>query len=64
VEEYIFQDMSVMTDFELHKLCLAHRSIKQYALNSDVVMDSGKVQVLKELLVVFSAQRLVDLGST
>ena len=52
--------MSVMTDFELHKLCLAHRSIREYALSSDMVMDSGKVQVLKELLIEMKGK--VSLG--
>jgi SWI/SNF-related matrix-associated actin-dependent regulator of chromatin subfamily A containing DEAD/H box 1 len=42
--------MSVMTDFELHKLCLAHRTIKQWALSNDEIMDSGKVRVLEQLL--------------
>lgn len=40
-----------MTDFELHKLCLAHRTIKQWALSNDEIMDSGKVQVLEQLLI-------------
>lgn len=50
-EQYIFEDMSVMSDFELHKLCLAHRTIKEWALNADIVMDAGKVQVLRQLLI-------------
>ncbi|KAI8583198.1 hypothetical protein K450DRAFT_170107 [Umbelopsis ramanniana AG] len=49
-EKFIFEDMSVMTDFELHKLCLAHRTIKQWALSNDEIMDSGKVRVLEQLL--------------
>lgn len=43
--------MSVMSDFELHKLCLAHRTIKEWALSADMVMDAGKVQALKQLLI-------------
>ncbi|KAH8547888.1 SNF2 family N-terminal domain-containing protein [Umbelopsis sp. PMI_123] len=50
-EKFIFEDMSVMTDFELHKLCLAHRTIKKWALSSEEIMDSGKVQTLKQLLI-------------
>ncbi|KAJ2962089.1 hypothetical protein NQZ79_g2814 [Umbelopsis isabellina] len=50
-EQYIYEDMSVMTDFELNKLCLAHRTIKQHALDKDMVMDAGKVQVFRRLLL-------------
>jgi SWI/SNF-related matrix-associated actin-dependent regulator 1 of chromatin subfamily A len=50
-EQYIFEDMSVMSDFELHKLCVAHRTIKEWALSADTVMDAGKVQVLRQLLI-------------
>ncbi|KAI9289371.1 P-loop containing nucleoside triphosphate hydrolase protein [Umbelopsis sp. AD052] len=49
-EKFIFEDMSIMTDFDLHKLCLAHRTIKQWALSMDEIMDSGKVRVLEQLL--------------
>jgi hypothetical protein len=43
--------MTVMTDFQLNKLCLAHRTIKQHALDKEMVMDAGKVQVFKKLLL-------------
>ncbi|KAI8376297.1 SNF2 family N-terminal domain-containing protein [Radiomyces spectabilis] len=49
-EEYIYEDMSVMSDFELQRLCKEHKSIQSYALNNEEWMDSGKVQKLKELL--------------
>ncbi|KAM3589396.1 DNA-dependent ATPase fun30 [Umbelopsis sp. WA50703] len=50
-EQYIYEDMTVMTDFQLNKLCLAHRTIKQHALDKEMVMDAGKVQVFKKLLL-------------
>ncbi|KAG2186212.1 hypothetical protein INT43_002650, partial [Umbelopsis isabellina] len=50
-EQYIYEDMSVMSDFELNRLCLEHRTIKQHALDKDIVMDAGKIQVFKELLL-------------
>ncbi|KAI8620816.1 SNF2 family N-terminal domain-containing protein [Chytriomyces sp. MP71] len=48
--QYIFEDMQVMSDFELHKLCMNFKSIKKHALNADQWMDSGKVQSLSKLL--------------
>ncbi|KAI7863891.1 P-loop containing nucleoside triphosphate hydrolase protein [Spinellus fusiger] len=49
-EQFIFEDMTVMTDLELNRLCNDHRSIKQYALKNEEWMDSGKVNRLKNLL--------------
>ncbi|CDS10310.1 hypothetical protein LRAMOSA02986 [Lichtheimia ramosa] len=49
-EDYIYEDMTVMTDFELDKLCRNHKSIKQYALKNKEWMNAGKVDKLKHLL--------------
>ncbi|KAI7877169.1 SNF2 family DNA-dependent ATPase [Lichtheimia hyalospora FSU 10163] len=49
-EDYIYEDMTVMTDFELDKLCRNHKSIKQYALQNKEWMNAGKVEKLKKLL--------------
>ncbi|KAI8144965.1 SNF2 family N-terminal domain-containing protein [Fennellomyces sp. T-0311] len=49
-EEYIYEDMTVLSDFELNKLCQEHKSISSFALSNQEWMDSGKVDKLKELL--------------
>ncbi|KAI7856223.1 SNF2 family N-terminal domain-containing protein [Circinella umbellata] len=49
-EEYIYEDMTVMSDFELNRLCTNHKSIRHYALQNQEWMDSGKVDLLKRLL--------------
>ncbi|KAG0164782.1 hypothetical protein DFQ28_009825 [Apophysomyces sp. BC1034] len=48
--DYIYEDMSFMSDFELNRLCLEHKSIYDYRLNNEEWMDAGKVQKLKSLL--------------
>ena len=48
--DYIAEDMSYMSDFELHGLCLKFPSIESYQLSSNEWMDCGKVEKLKELL--------------
>eukprot|EP00842_Homolaphlyctis_polyrhiza_P001095 jgi/Hompol1/1987/HPOL_001721-RA len=48
--EYIWEDMMVMSDFELHQLCVKYPSIRSFALNDDQIMASSKVHKLKELL--------------
>ncbi|KAK9480939.1 SNF2 family N-terminal domain-containing protein [Lipomyces japonicus] len=50
-QEYIFEDMEVMSDFELHNLCLKFKSIRDYRLQHDEWMVSGKIQKLKEMLI-------------
>ncbi|CAL1288550.1 unnamed protein product [Larinioides sclopetarius] len=46
----VFEDMSVMSDFELHVLCKAYKSLKKYALADDDILNSGKFNVLDNLL--------------
>lgn len=48
--EYIKEDMSYMTDFELHKLCCKFPSLYKFKLQSDEWMNSGKVEQLKSVL--------------
>ncbi|KAK9456041.1 SNF2 family N-terminal domain-containing protein [Dipodascopsis uninucleata] len=50
-EQYIFEDMEVMSDFELHNLCMKFTSINKYMLQQDEWMQSGKVQKIKSLLI-------------
>ncbi|KAI9014453.1 SNF2 family N-terminal domain-containing protein [Phycomyces nitens] len=49
-EDYIYEDMSYMNDFELSKLCEGHRTISSFKLKDEEWMDSGKVEKLKVLL--------------
>lgn len=49
-KEAILEDMSYMTDFELHNLCLKFPTVNKYKLLDDEFLTSGKVLKLKELL--------------
>lgn len=44
--DLIFEDMEVMTDFELHVLCKQYRHINNFQLDMDLILDSGKFRVL------------------
>ncbi|XP_054995570.1 SWI/SNF-related matrix-associated actin-dependent regulator of chromatin subfamily A containing DEAD/H box 1 [Sorex araneus] len=44
--DLIFEDMEVMTDFELNVLCKQYRHINNFQLDMDLILDSGKFRVL------------------
>uniref|UniRef100_A0A672JBS4 DNA helicase n=1 Tax=Salarias fasciatus TaxID=181472 RepID=A0A672JBS4_SALFA len=46
----IQEDMEVMSDFELHRLCKQYSSIGSYRLEQSLLLDSGKFSHLTELL--------------
>ncbi|KAF8781585.1 SWI/SNF-related matrix-associated actin-dependent like protein [Argiope bruennichi] len=46
----VFEDMSVMSDFELHVLCRTYKSLKKYMLSDEDILNSGKFNVLDSLL--------------
>lgn len=48
--DLIFEDMEVMTDFELHVLCKQYRHINNFQLDMDLILDSGKFRVLGRIL--------------
>ncbi|CAJ0925666.1 unnamed protein product [Ranitomeya imitator] len=48
--DLIFEDMEVMTDFELHRLCSEFSSLSGYKLEKEMMLDSGKFVVLHKLL--------------
>merc|ERR1719232_625614 len=50
VEKFIIEDMSVMSDFDIHKTCLAYRCIEHYSLGNHQICDSGKFQLLDDML--------------
>uniref|UniRef100_A0A8C2WH65 DNA helicase n=1 Tax=Cyclopterus lumpus TaxID=8103 RepID=A0A8C2WH65_CYCLU len=48
----IQEDMEVMSDFELNRLCQQYSSISSYQLEKNLLLDSGKFHHLTELLEV------------
>ncbi|KAM4709791.1 SWI/SNF-related matrix-associated actin-dependent regulator of chromatin subfamily A containing DEAD/H box 1 isoform 1-T2 [Discoglossus pictus] len=48
--DLIFEDMEVMTDFELHRLCGEFTSISHFRLEKELILDSGKFEALAEML--------------
>ncbi|KAJ3271866.1 hypothetical protein HDV01_006151 [Terramyces sp. JEL0728] len=55
-EVYIFEDLQVMNDFEIHKLCRKYLKTKKYQLDENHWMDSGKISCLSELLKTLKRQ--------
>ncbi|XP_068088656.1 SWI/SNF-related matrix-associated actin-dependent regulator of chromatin subfamily A containing DEAD/H box 1 [Hyperolius riggenbachi] len=51
--DLIFEDMEVMTDFELHRLCSEFSSLTTYQLEKELLLDSGKFNMLEQLLSDF-----------
>ncbi|XP_072178800.1 SWI/SNF-related matrix-associated actin-dependent regulator of chromatin subfamily A containing DEAD/H box 1-like [Diadema setosum] len=49
-EDYIFEDMQVMNDYELHRLCHEYAVISEYRLDKETILDSGKFRYLDKLL--------------
>ncbi|KAH6593557.1 hypothetical protein BASA50_007271 [Batrachochytrium salamandrivorans] len=49
--DYIWEDMTVLTDFEIHQLCLKYRSLKPHKLDDSVLLEACKVIKLKSLLL-------------
>ena len=53
---YVYEDMEVMTDYELHLFCERYpNTMSAYALKGDECMDSGKVTLLVSLLTQYKA---------
>ncbi|KAG7476696.1 hypothetical protein MATL_G00085650 [Megalops atlanticus] len=46
----IQEDMEVMSDFELHRLCLQYPALHSFQLHTDLLLDSGKFTLLTQLL--------------
>ena len=49
-EKFIIEDLSYMSDFEIHKTCLAYRCIEHYSLGNHLICESGKFQILDDIL--------------
>ncbi|CEP09438.1 hypothetical protein [Parasitella parasitica] len=54
--EYMYEDMTVMSDFELDRFCKGEKKIKHFCLKNQEWMDSGKIEKLKELLPAYKKQ--------
>ncbi|KAI4897749.1 hypothetical protein NFI96_033833, partial [Prochilodus magdalenae] len=52
----IKEDMAVMSDFELHRLCQQYSALYEYQLDIDVLLDSGKLHLLTQLLTDLKEQ--------
>uniref|UniRef100_A0A3P9HKK4 DNA helicase n=1 Tax=Oryzias latipes TaxID=8090 RepID=A0A3P9HKK4_ORYLA len=52
----IQEDMEVMSDFELHRLCQQFSSISSYQLDIGLVLDSGKFHHLTKLLATHKSK--------
>ncbi|KAK7077745.1 ATP-dependent helicase smarcad1 [Halocaridina rubra] len=50
VMQFIVDDLSVMSDFQIHKTCLMYRALKEFSLTNDHILDSGKFKQLDILL--------------
>lgn len=59
----IQEDMEVMSDFELHRLCQQYSSISSYQLDTDLILDSGKFILLRELLASLKKKVMADVKS-
>ncbi|XP_030623950.1 SWI/SNF-related matrix-associated actin-dependent regulator of chromatin subfamily A containing DEAD/H box 1b [Chanos chanos] len=46
----IQDDMEVLSDFELHQLCAQYPVLQEYQLSTDLLLDSGKLHLLTQLL--------------
>ncbi|CCK70217.1 DNA-dependent ATPase FUN30 KNAG_0D04770 [Huiozyma naganishii CBS 8797] len=50
-KQYIMEDMSYMSDYELHQLCLTFpKTLSKYRLENEEWMDSGKIVALRKIL--------------
>ncbi|KAJ8026671.1 hypothetical protein HOLleu_31576 [Holothuria leucospilota] len=54
----IEEDMSVMSDFELHLLCKQYYSVSSYRLDENMIRESGKFKALDKILPRLKEQSL------
>lgn len=57
-KDLIFEDMSVMHDYELHQLCKQYESISEFKLDDETIVDSGKFHFLDTLLADLKKKKL------
>ncbi|GME77867.1 unnamed protein product [[Candida] boidinii] len=50
-EQYILEDMEVMTDFELNELCIKFpKQLSEFILDKEIFLDSGKVKIMMDII--------------
>ncbi|KAL0137963.1 SNF2 family N-terminal domain-containing protein [Mucor lusitanicus] len=54
--EYMYEDFTVMSDFEIDRFCREEKRIQHYCLKNQEWMDSGKIERLKQLLPKFKKE--------
>ncbi|KAI9731495.1 MAG: hypothetical protein M1834_004615 [Cirrosporium novae-zelandiae] len=54
-EAFIYEDIEIMSDFELHRMCtdMYPKVLSKFKLPKDAIMDSGKAAKLIELLTTY-----------
>lgn len=52
LESYIVEDLKIMSDFEIHKTCENYRCLEHLSLGNHLICDSGKFQLLDDLLPI------------
>jgi SWI/SNF-related matrix-associated actin-dependent regulator 1 of chromatin subfamily A len=48
--DYLVEDLSLMSDFEIHQLCRKYKRANQHCLSPNAWMESGKINTLKRML--------------
>lgn len=48
--DYIYEDMEIMNDFELHRFAGQYRYLQKYALKNNEWMSAGKIEALQRLI--------------
>jgi SWI/SNF-related matrix-associated actin-dependent regulator 1 of chromatin subfamily A len=56
-EQYIFEDMQLHNDYEMHQLCCKFESIEKFALPDATIVKSGKFAYLDKMLPKIKKQK-------
>jgi SWI/SNF-related matrix-associated actin-dependent regulator 1 of chromatin subfamily A len=54
--KYVFEDMQLLSDFELHTYCVNYKYINKYKLKPEDWMNAGKIRKLKDILAECKAR--------
>ena len=55
VEQYVYEDLAILNDWDIHRECEARVSLNKFILTDEPWMDSGKVTALVQLLQEYQA---------
>lgn len=56
--DMVFEDMTVMSDFELHSLCGTYPALMEHRLSEDTMLHSGKFEFMAATLKMLKKQVL------